>query len=186
MSSCDFVFRSTRLNNFASSVVIKVTVSDNNVTIRHASIVDAKAIAGCLAAAFEPYKTSYTRPAFNDTVLDVIGVEHRLRDMTVLLADNADGNLLGTIAYELNSKGVGHLRGMAVMPHCLGSGVAGRLLAAAEQELAQLGCVRVTLDTTAPLERAIRFYKRNGYHATGVVADFYGMELFEYAKDFRS
>jgi len=41
----------------------------------------------------------------------------------------------------------------------------------------------VTLDTTRPLERAIRFYERCGYRATGVVRDFFGMPLFEYAKD---
>ena len=41
----------------------------------------------------------------------------------------------------------------------------------------------MTLDTTRPLECAIRFYERCGYRATGVVRDFFGMPLFEYAKD---
>ena len=72
---------------------------------------------------------------------------------------------------------------MAVTPNTLGSGVARRLLVAAESALGQLDCKRITLDTTAPLERAKRFYTRNGYEPTGVIRDFFGMPLFEYAKD---
>lgn len=41
---------------------------------------------------------------------------------------------------------------------------------------------RLTLDTTRPLERAIAFYERRGYRPTGIVGDFYGMELIEYEK----
>jgi hypothetical protein len=40
----------------------------------------------------------------------------------------------------------------------------------------------VTLDTTWPLQRAIRFYERQGYAATGRETDFFGMPLYEYAK----
>lgn len=76
----------------------------------------------------------------------------------------------------------GHIRGMAVLPAWQGRGVADELLAAVEDELRRLGCARATLDTTAPLARAIRFYQRHGYRATGRVADFYGMPLYEYAK----
>jgi len=61
--------------------------------------------------------------------------------------------------------------------------IADRLLHAAEAELRALGCSRATLDTTRPLERPIRFYERSGYRATGAVSDFFGMPLFEYAKD---
>jgi len=77
----------------------------------------------------------------------------------------------------------GHIRGMAVLPDYQGKGAADQLLHAAEAALRAAGCTRVTLDTTAPLQRAIRFYERNGYRATGHVSDFYGMELFEYEKD---
>ena len=35
---------------------------------------------------------------------------------------------------------------------------------------------------SAPLQRAIRFYERNGYRPSGRVADFFGMPLFEYVK----
>jgi hypothetical protein len=40
----------------------------------------------------------------------------------------------------------------------------------------------VTLDTTEPLKKAIRFYLRHGYKPSGIVKDFFGMPLFEYEK----
>jgi GNAT superfamily N-acetyltransferase len=62
-------------------------------------------------------------------------------------------------------------------------GTAAELLHAAERYLRSQRCTRVTLDTTAPLQRAIRFYERNGYRASGRVIDFFGMPLYEYVKD---
>ncbi len=72
---------------------------------------------------------------------------------------------------------------MAVVPSYHGTGVAEGLLAAAETELRGRRCSRITLDTTQYLLRAIRFYERNGYLATGRVSEFFGMALIEYAKD---
>ena len=68
-----------------------------------------------------------------------------------------------------------------MVPAALGSGTADRLIEAAERALVST-CSRVTLDTTQPLERAIRFYERHGYTATGRVTDFFGMPLFEHEK----
>jgi ribosomal protein S18 acetylase RimI-like enzyme len=71
---------------------------------------------------------------------------------------------------------------MAVLPAFQGRGVAEGLLGAAEAELREHDCSRVTLDTTRPLERAIHFYTRRGYAHNGIVTDFFGMPLYEYEK----
>ena len=139
----------------------------------------------CLAVAFEPYRESYTPEGFRDTVLTVPSAERRLRDMTVLVAEDDSGKIIGTIAYQVVAPGEGHLRGMAVVPESQGRGVAERLLVAAEDGLRRLGCVRVTLDTTQPLERAISFYSRQGYKPTGTVKDFFGMPLLAYEKTWK-
>ena len=76
----------------------------------------------------------------------------------------------------------GHLRGMAVLPSHLGAGVAGQLLTTAERELRDQQCVRITLDTTEPLRRAVRFYEKHGYRPSGRVTDFFGTQLVEYEK----
>jgi GNAT superfamily N-acetyltransferase len=109
-------------------------------------------------------------------------LERRLAEMTLFVATGGAGVVVGTIGCAAVSPGEGHIRGMAVRPEWQGRGVAGRLLAAAEEELRARGCGRVSLDTTAPLKRAVRFYERNGYRASGRVADFFGMPLFEYVK----
>ena len=102
--------------------------------------------------------------------------------MTVLIAIDAASTCVGTISYKDDGTGEGHLRGMAVLPSWHGRGVGSALLAAAEKELAARGCDRITLDTTRPLQRAIRLYEAQGYVHTGAVRDFFGMELIESAK----
>ena len=150
------------------------------VVIRPATTADAAGILACLAAAFEPYRQQYTAAAFADTTLDERTIHERLRAMHVLVAV-ADGGVVGTVAGAVAGR-EGHLRGMAVLPSYSGSGVASSLLNAIEAELRLRRCTRVTLDTTEPLERAMRFYERDGYRRTGRVSDFFAMRLIQYAK----
>lgn len=103
--------------------------------------------------------------------------------MTILVAADEAGKVVGTVAGKPASKNEGHLRGMAVLPEFQGRGVAGQLLAAIESHLWSQACARITLDTTEPLRRAARFYERNGYRLSGRVADFFGMPLYEYLKE---
>ena len=161
-------------------------------TLRRATPDDAAAILACLRIAFEPFRGEYSPEGFADSTLTAATVHQRLREMSVYVAVAHDGEVIGTVGCHAvggakdghagHLKNDGHFRGMAVLPGWQGRGVAERLLEAVEQELRALGCTRVTLDTTAPLARAIRFYERHGYRATGRVGDFYGMPLYEYAK----
>ena len=105
--------------------------------------------------------------------------------MAIFVARGPSGAIVGTIGCNRAHVDEGHIRGMAVLDDWQGRGVAQQLLEAAESELRTLGCRRMTLDTTEPLQRAISFYKKNGYQATGKVSDFFAMPLFEYAKDLR-
>lgn len=152
------------------------------IRIRRASAEDADEILNCLRLAFEPYRNEYTPGAFEDTVLNRETIGARLCSMALFVAEGANGKVVGTIGCNAASADEGHIRGMAVLPEWQGRGVAADLLRAAEHELQRLGCKRVTLDTTAPLKRAINFYERHGYKASGNVGDFFGMELFEYLK----
>lgn len=151
-------------------------------SIRKASIQDAPGILECLRSAFEPYREQYSLAAFEDTVLTRDTLEQRLADMCVFVAVSSAGQIIGTIACRPVDAREGHIRGMAVLPDRLGSGVARRLLEKAMKELRDRGCSVISLDTTQPLQRAIRFYERNGFRATGKVTDFFGMPLHEYVK----
>jgi GNAT superfamily N-acetyltransferase len=152
-------------------------------TIRRASEQDADGILACLRSAFAPFESSYTPSAYADTVMSKEALLKRLAAMRLLVAINTAGELVGTIGCAREPGADGHLRGMAVIPELQGTGLARALLERAEAALRGLGCRRVTLDTTAPLQRAICFYERNGYRPTGVVRDFFGMPLYEYAKE---
>jgi ribosomal protein S18 acetylase RimI-like enzyme len=148
--------------------------------IRRAEPKDADSIADCLVAAFAPYRGQYTVAAYADTVLSSEGVLRRIDEMCLLVAIS-DGRVVGTIGCKAN--GIeGHLRGMAVLSGWQGTGVASALLAAAETELRKNGCDLITLDTTEPLVRAIEFYKKHGYSASGRIVDFFAMPLYEYTK----
>jgi ribosomal protein S18 acetylase RimI-like enzyme len=150
--------------------------------IRKTTYEDCAAILECLRSAFAPYRESYTTEAFLDTVLTPETFRHRLLEMSVVVATGISGEVVGTIAYKVLEGGEGHLRGMAVDPAWHGTGMSNSLLLTAENELRKAGCKIITLDTTEPLNRAIRFYEKNGYRPTGKIGRFYGMPLLEYSK----
>jgi ribosomal protein S18 acetylase RimI-like enzyme len=152
------------------------------ITMRKASQADAPAILACLGVAFEPYRDGYTPAAFTDTVLTPETIRKRLDSMCVFVAVNEANDIVGTIACSFIGEREGHLRGMAVLPAWQGRGVAESLLRAAEDELAERKCSRITLDTTEPLQRAMRFYERHGYQRSGRITDFFGLPLHEYEK----
>ena len=154
-----------------------------DLTLRRACAADAPAILECLRVAFEPYRNRYSPEAFLDTVLTPETIQQRLGEMFVFVAVDSAGGVVGTIACVVIDGNEGHLRGMAVLPEWQGRGIAEKLLQAAEEELAARGCVRITLDTTEPLLRAVRFYEKHGYRRSGRTTDFFGMPLHEYVKD---
>ena len=157
----------------------------DGITIRKALEADASGILECLRIAFEPYRDKYTLEAFADTVLTPETIQDRLGQMSVFVAVTAGEQIVGTIACSVVAAGEGHLRGMAVLPEWHGRGIAEKLLQSAEAELAGKGCSRATLDTTEPLQRAMRFYERHGYVVSGRTADFFGMALYEYVKELK-
>jgi GNAT superfamily N-acetyltransferase len=155
----------------------------NRLSIRLATEADTAGILACLRSAFQQYESSYTPAAYEDTVLTPKGLHARLKAMSIFVAVTERGEIVGTIACQALDKGEGHLRGMAVHPEWQGRGISQQLLERAESELRDRKCERITLDTTEYLERAIRFYERNGYRASGKVSDFFGMAIHEYVKN---
>jgi len=154
--------------------------------IRRAVEADASGILGCLSATFAAYRECYSEKGFMDTVLTPETLKHRMKQMVVFVAvRQSDGTVIGTVACGPAGADEGHLRGMAVLPDCQGTGVAQQLLERAEAELCAKKCTRITLDTTEPLQRAIHFYERHGYRPSGKVRDFFGMPLYEYVKELR-
>jgi ribosomal protein S18 acetylase RimI-like enzyme len=154
-----------------------------DIVIRSATAADAGGILACLAAAFEPYREQYTTGAYLDTVLTPETITQRLQSMHVFVAIAAGEQIIGTIACSLSNAADGHLRGMAVLPEWQNHGVAEQLLRTAESDLVTQTCSCITLDTTDPLQRAMRFYEKHGYRRSSKTTDFFGMPLHEYQKN---
>jgi len=160
-------------------------VEEDRTEIRLAQEEDAEQIASCLTLAFEAFRSQYTSGAFKDTVLSPEAVRERLGSMNVYVAVAGETMVVGTLAAAACGE-EGHLRGMAVCPEWQGRGLAEQLLTRAESDLKAAGCRCVTLDTTVPLQRATRFYGRNGFVRSGKVVDFFGMPLHEFVKQLGS
>jgi len=150
------------------------------VVIRPARATDAAGILHCLREAFQPFRPEYTAAAFRDTVLDAGSLAARMDRMVVFVAEGG-GQVVGTIAAAPIDAARGHLRGMAVLPSSAATGLGRRLLRRALDELTAAGCRRATLNTTAPLARACRFYQSAGFAPTGQSGDLFGMPLEEFA-----
>ncbi len=131
--------------------------------------------------AFEPFRPQYTSGAFQDTVASPEALRKRMEHMIVYVAVASDGTVIGTLAAAVMEK-EGHLRGVAVRPDWHGHRIAEQLLARAENDLLTAGCTHVTLDVTVPLQRAVRFYEKNGFVASGKTGDFFCMPLREFVK----
>ena len=159
-------------------------MSSEKISVRQAKLKDAHEISLCLQAAFEAFRSAYTPGAFEDTVPGPVAVAARFDTMELLVASAGSDRVEGTIACLVDGE-EGHLRGMAVRPEWQGRAVASQLLAAAEEALRSRGCTHVTLDTTAALPRAIRFYEKHGYARSGKVADYHGKPLYELVKSLR-
>ena len=147
-----------------------------------ASLRDREAVMRCLHEAFEPYRHFYPPEAYEDSTLSERNIEERFATMTVLVAEDIYGDVVGTIAWCKHKDGEGRIRGMAVLPSEQGSGAADALLKAAEDAMRRAGCKVATLDTTEPLVRAQKFYEKRGYVQWPERGDFYGMPLIRYAK----
>src|SRR5215831_13753329 len=135
--------------------------SADTIRIQRTGVLRTAAVLECLRSAFAPFELAYTAAAYEDTVF---------------MAADGNGRVVGTIARSMMSEAEGHLRGMAVQPAWQASD---RLLQYAEDELIKRNCRRITLDTTQPLQRAMRFYERHGYRRSGKVQDFFEMPLIE-------
>src|SRR5215472_6508485 len=140
--------------------------SADTIRIQRTGALRTVAVLECLRSAFAPFELAYTAAAYEDTVLTSEAFVRRL-EQTVFMAADGNGRVVGTVACSMMSEAEGHLRGMAVQPAWQASGTADRLLQYAEDELIKRNCRRITLDTTQPLQRAMRLVWRDTSRPSG-------------------
>ncbi|MFX1477378.1 MAG: GNAT family N-acetyltransferase [Promethearchaeota archaeon] len=151
--------------------------------IRKAQPPDARGIHEVILAAFVQFRNFYSIEAFTDTVMSEEIALERMKEMTIYVAIDGKGKIIGTIGWKRVSEKEGHIRGMAVLPERQGkNSPATELMQLVEDDARSQGCSFITLDSTAPLQRAQNFYRKHGFKKTGKTSDFYGSTVYEFAK----
>ena len=152
--------------------------------IRVARIGDAPAIFAVLDAAFSPFRQCYPEAAYDATAVPLPVMEARIRskDETVLVVTEGD-EVVGTVSLKIIDGRDLHFYTMGVSPSQQGKGVGRLLFEAIEEQARRSGCRRMTLETSAPLSRAIHAYEKHGFKRTGKVRPYHGTEVFEMAKE---
>lgn len=148
-------------------------------SIRKAKGQDSPGILACLREAFEEFRERYTPGGFLETVLRPNTLRERLEAMSVVVRSIPGSKLSARSprAWSVSRKGI--FGGWRCCPRCAVPELPRELLRRTEAELARFRCARVTLDTTEPLPRAVRFYEKHGYRRSGKTKDFFGMLLID-------
>jgi GNAT superfamily N-acetyltransferase len=89
----------------------------------------------------------------------------------------ADGEPVGCGAVRRLDAGTAEIKRMFVVPELRGRGIAGRVLAALEDQARALGVRRLVLETGVRQPEAIALYRRFGFAAIPAFGDYIGSEL---------
>jgi ribosomal protein S18 acetylase RimI-like enzyme len=95
----------------------------------------------------------------------------------ILLAEDADGHVLGSVYIEFRGKR-GYMGMLAVAPTQQGNGLARRLLTVAEDLFRQKGCEAIDISVLSLRPELIPIYERFGFKECGT-------EEFRFARTFR-
>jgi GNAT superfamily N-acetyltransferase len=153
------------------------------VITRQACVDDVTGICEVLAEAFEPYRETYTRHAYDATVLTAPEVERRIRDPEVGVLVAVCGNaVVGTATIEPRGERELYIRSMAVHPGYQGKRIGRQLLERIEHDARQANVAALGLECYEPLGPAIALYQKSGFNRTGTTRDYDGVAVFEMIK----
>ena len=140
--------------------------------VRDATIDDLDAIRAVAAAANAEFAAAMGDRLFAGYLANVLDVESRLRDGTVLVAEHG-GSIVGTITLFANihdegmpvrmPDGTAGIRATAVDPAARGHGVGGTLVATAIDLARAARASSLALHTAPVMRDARRLYERHGF-----------------------
>lgn len=131
--------------------------------IREATPDDAEALHRLYHAAYSVHSdpARLAIGGLRDTIDDVRAY---IRDSTVLVAENEEGELVATCA----TRRIANLRRLAVAPGAKGAGLGAKLLEAAVQRAVDDGFEVAQLETIRDHPWLSSFYERHGFEVRGV------------------
>ena len=125
-------------------------------------------------------ETAVFRPEEIEVAMELVDAaldKPEQKDYTFTVAEDADA-VVGYACWGATpcTRGTWDVYWMAASPSHHGMGVAGKLLAQAEEDMASRGCRLCIIETSSlpSYEAARRFYLKHGYLETARIPDFYG------------
>jgi len=140
-------------------------------SIRPATATDIPSLVEMINAAFA------IETFLEGTRTDADRLASTLNKGTILLAEDAEGRVLGSVYIETRGKR-GYMGMLAVDPRHQGTGLARRLLLTAEELFRRNGCEAIDISVLSLRPELIPFYQRFGFVENGV-------EEFAFARTFR-
>lgn len=131
--------------------------------MREARAEDAEALHRLYHEAYAPHQDPHRPPiaALKDTLDDVRAY---IRDSTVLVAEDASGRIVATVALRR----IANLRRLAVAPDVKGTGLGACMLETAVARARSEGFEQAMLDTFATHPWLPSFYERHAFQRRGV------------------
>ncbi len=120
-----------------------------------------------------------------DICVNEYGFKHWQKELEViddfenLLVAEVDGEVVGTIAYQVYDKETAELKRLYVNNKCRGLGVANKLLSSIIESIKNDGYTKLYLETWKQFEGARRFYEKNGF----VIRDIQNEMIYHYIRD---
>lgn len=133
----------------------------DTLVLRTASAADAPAIAATIATAFTQYRGKLVpeSSAFRETADAIV---HQLANGSRAIVAERNGTMIGCVMTEL-LEGDLYFGRLAVLPEARGLGLAGRLIAAVEDEARRRGLPGVRLGVRIALPDNQRLFQSLGY-----------------------
>jgi predicted N-acetyltransferase YhbS len=140
------------------------------IEIRPAGAADEPALRRIIAAAFQQYDRVLPPAIFEPYLADLLGVEERLQNSEVLVAEH-DGHSVGTVSLYRNGAdlelgwppGSAVFRALAVEPGRRSRGAGRALVMACVERAVAVDADIVGLHTAAFMTAAVRLYERCGF-----------------------
>ena len=155
----------------------------SRIEIRIAEPGDAPAIASVLYESFIEYEPLYTAKGFAVTTSSSDEIQNRMNEGPLWVALNGNA-IVGTVS-AVPKEAALYIRGMGVLPTARGQRIGELLLKQIESFASEHGFVRLFLNTTPFLSRAIRLYETFGFvksNASEGPHDLFGTPLFTMEK----
>lgn len=141
------------------------------ILLTRASAEDAPEILAITKLAFDEYARQVRKRESIRALYETLGdVERDIREKNVFTL-RMDGELVGSVRYEILSDGIAYLSRFSMHPDVQNLGLGGLLLEKVRLECLNEGVRAIALHTASRMRSSVGFYLKNGYYIHSISKD---------------